>query len=483
MRDHVLFFINGQRHQVHSNDALRSLSDYLRRHQRLTGTKIVCEEGDCGSCSVLMARLSAKEQPSYKSIDSCIAFLFQLDGCHLVTVEGLGRPNALNPVQQAMVDCHGSQCGFCTPGFVVAMSGVLEAQLAGESGHCEPDWRTELSGNLCRCTGYAPILSACEAVEQANYRSVDQQYPSQGLWEQYVSHDDEELALTAQADDGLKRVYSPTTLRRALELRTEFPQSRLIAGGTDMGVLINKRGVSPDVMIDLGRVKELQQIKITNDVLAFGSGVTWTDMLPSLESKLSRFAEIVSIFGSPQVRNMGTIGGNIANASPIADSLPLLHVLECELVLSSLRGARTVNINQFYTGYKQLAMESDELISEVRIPLPNQDEKIELVKVSRRRDMDISTFTAAIRIHVDQTSKLIDRASIAFGAVGPTVMRLKTVEEFLVGKPMTIDNMQTAGELAASQITPISDVRGSSDYRLQLARNVFLKFYFQATNV
>jgi xanthine dehydrogenase small subunit len=198
-------------------------------------------------------------------------------------------------------------------------------------------------------------------------------------------------------------------------------------------------------------------------------------MLPYCRSHFPAFREIVEVFGSPQIRNMGTVGGNIANASPIADSLPLYHVLECEIELASVRGRRWVNINQFYQGYKKMDLKADELITRLRMPLIGSQESLRLYKISRRRDMDISTFTAALRLTLDEGT--IRSAAIAMGAVGPTVLRLRKTETFLTNQPFTIETMNMAGKLAADEITPISDVRGSADYRLQLARNIFLKFH------
>ena len=493
MRDYLLIYINGQRHEVVGTDAFRSLSDFLRTRLRLTGTKIVCEEGDCGSCTVLIGRVQNGEI-RYFMADSCIAFLFQLDATHIVTVEGLSRGDGLTPVQQAMVDCHGSQCGFCTPGFVVAMTGLLESTSPsdtplgltakapeGDFRERNPGaWRTGLTGNLCRCTGYVPILEAGRSVDLSAHQPLNDLYPPAPLLADFATVGDHDVQLAVEQNNTTHRLFAPRTIGRVVRLRASHQGARLVAGATDVGVQINKGLTAPEVLIDLNRVTELEGIQVTGDHLLAGARATWSDLEKVCSQHFPEFAEIISIFGSPQIRNMGTIGGNIANASPIADSLPLLHVMEAELELVGNNGSRQVNINRFYQAYKQFDLQPDEIIARVRIPLPAPDEHLRLYKVSRRRDLDTATFTGAIRIQL--LSNRIATASIALGAVGPTVLRLPKTEQFLVEQPFTVDTMQAAGELAAREVTPISDVRGTAEYRCQLTRNVLLKFYHQVAD-
>ncbi len=472
MRDYLLLFINGQTHKVSGSDAWLSLGVFLRQRLRLTGTKIVCEEGDCGSCSVLIADLD-QANPTYYPIDSCIAFVFQLDGTHIITVEGLSDSENLTSVQQAMIDCHGSQCGFCTPGFVMAMTGVMERRcVVGASASDQAyDWPLELSGNLCRCTGYQPILEACHQAGSEDYQQLEGRYPMQAIQTRYASHEGESIGIT----HGKRQLFVPRSLPEALQLKRDFPAARWVAGATDVGVQSNKRHASPDLAIVLRRIRKLKTIENSEAALTIGSAVSWTEMLPFCDEHFPPFTKIVNLFGSPQIRNMGTIGGNIANASPIADSLPLLHVLECELELVSTEGSRWVNINRFYTDYKQYDLKPNELIARVKLPKQSSRDVLRLYKVSRRRDMDISTFTAAIRMQI--LSGVVHSASLALGAVGPTVLRLPRTEAYLTGKAFSLDTMAAAGEIVVDEITPISDVRGSADYRYQLAKNILLKFY------
>jgi xanthine dehydrogenase small subunit len=474
MRDHLLLFINGQRHDVRGRDAFLSLSDYLRLRCGLVGTKIVCSEGDCGACTTLIGRRdSIRGQLNYKPVDSCIQFLFQLDGTHVVTVEGLRRDGTLNQVQQAMVDCHGSQCGFCTPGFVMAMTGILEETESVD----EAELRTGLTGNLCRCTGYTPILEAGMKCNDAQHQRLGHLYPAEPMLAEFDRVASDLLQLETTSFGERQIASCPATLDGALEFLTANPMATIVAGATDIGVRANKAHRLPPAILDLNRIVELDFVSVENGVLRCGARASWTSLLETFRQTAPEFARILQFFGAPQIRHVGTIAGNIANASPIADSLPFLFVMEATLVIASKSGRREVNVNDFYHGYKQLDLKPGELIVEVRIPLPADDELLRLYKVSRRRDLDISGFTAAVRMRLD--GDVIEQASIAFGAVGPTVLRAKQTERFLVGEPLTLETMQTAGDIAVSEVTPIDDVRGSADYRRQLTRNVLLKFYHQ----
>lgn len=478
VRDRVVFFLNGERTEATAGDATLSVSDYLRLRRGMTGTKIVCSEGDCGSCSVLVGRRDGRVL-RYQPIDSCIQFVFQLDGAHLVTVEGLGgeaSSQELSPVQQAMVDCHGSQCGFCTPGFVMAMTGLAETgptRVNGD-GFDEAAWREGLTGNLCRCTGYTQILEAAQrgAADQPPLADLYDEPPMLSAAEQLA---DEPFEIANAAP----RVYSPTALSDALHFHAEAPDARVVAGATDIGVQRNKGRADPPAFLDLSRVSELRRVQREGETLTVGAGVSWTTLLERFRTELPEYAKVLSVFGSPQIRHAGTIGGNLINASPIADSIPLLYVVDAKLVLASHAGERAVAITDFYRDYKQFDLRPDELLTRIEFDLPAEGELLKLDKVSRRRDMDISTFTSAIRIALDGDT--IASAAVAMGAVGPTVLRLRETEASLVGRPFTLDTMREAGEVAVGEITPLTDVRGRADYRYQLARNMLLKFYTEQT--
>jgi xanthine dehydrogenase small subunit len=483
MLDFVLLYVNGRRHEVRGGDAFLSLSDYLRRAQGLTGTKIVCSEGDCGACTVLIGRpepVAGLSEPDhntnrlvYRPVDACIQFMFQLESTHVVTVEGLGCETAPSAVQQSMIDCHGSQCGFCTPGFVVAMTGLLEEPCDLDEGRL----RYGLTGNLCRCTGYTPIIEAGTKLDAGRHDRIEAKYPAAAMLSEFQQRSAQPIEVRDEANDRLHTAALPCDCREALEFLNENPDATIVAGATDVGVRINKSGTVPAKILDLNRVSELDGIEITNDELVLGARVSWTALERACRELVPEFHKIIAVFGAPQIRHVGTIGGNIANASPIADSLPFLYVMEAVLELRSAAGSREVNINDFYKGYKKLDLRPGELIARVRVPLPADDELLRLYKVSRRRDLDIASFTAAIRLRLD--GETISDAAVAFGAVGPTVIRARNTEDFLRGRPLDEDTMHRAGDVAAAEISPISDVRGAADYRYQLTRNILLKFLYE----
>lgn len=474
MLNHVLIWINGRRHEIRGCEAFLSLSDFLRRTLGLVGTKIVCSEGDCGACTVLVGRIAADgSRLVYYPVDSCIQFLFQLDGTHVVTVEGLGGERNPSPVQQAMIEHHGSQCGYCTPGFVVAMTGLLEEhdQLDDTAMRCG------LTGNLCRCTGYMPILEAGRLVDVSQHERIERRFPSDALIGEIERRRGESIEVTASWDGEEHRFISPPDLESALNALEVHSQATIVAGATDIGVRVNKSLAIPSIIIDLNRVEELATARIENGELVLGARTNWTTIGDICRDTVPEFHKIINVFGAPQIRHVGTIGGNIANASPIADSLPFLHVMEATLELCSTLGTREVNINDFYRGYKRFDLRPGELISRIRVPLPADDELLKLYKVSRRRDLDIASFTAAIRLRLDGGT--ISRAAIAFGAVGPTVIRARKTEAFLQGRELTEQTMREAGEIAVTEVTPISDVRGSAEYRYQLTRNILMKFWHE----
>ena len=495
MRDHLVLWVNGVRREVRGGDAFLTLSDWLRDRLGLVGTKIMCAEGDCGACTVLVAEPPVSGLPRWLPIDSCIRFLFQLDGCAVVTVEGLARDGDLAPVQQAMVECHGSQCGFCTPGFVMALAGGCHAKARGEG----LDWRKELSGNLCRCTGYVSIFEAAEQAEaDANWiaaRFSDSAWAAEG-----ATRRGEAVDVRGDLDGVPMRATCPVTLADALVARRE-PDARVVAGATDLGVLWNKGKVRPRHWLDLSRVTELRRIEVEEPrgavprltalgldepgaqaqpaTLVAGPLATWTDLLAVCRERCGEAVAVLEAFGGPQIRHVGTLGGNIVNGSPIADSLPLLFAMEATLDLAGPAGTRTMPIERFFKGYKQLDLAADEMLVRVRMPLPAADEVLRLVKVSRRRDLDISTFTSAIVVR--RAGERIESVRIAYGGVGPTVVRMRATEAFLSGKPFAEEAFRLAGDVAAGEIRPLTDVRGSTDYRLQLARSVLLKFFHEQT--
>ncbi len=474
MRDHLVFYVNGTRHTVRGSQAAVTLSDYLRGGitPRLPGTKVACAEGDCGACTVLVGKPSVDGSCfEYQTIDACIAFVYQLDRCHVITVEGLQHDTELSDVQSAMVDCHGSQCGYCTPGFVMALHGLVE-QRTRDDELTDDELRLGLSGNLCRCTGYAQILDAGHKLNPTTMARADSSFDTPALLADLTAIEAGPVHVNAGSTP---EIFLPSTLDELLARRAKRPSSTLVAGATDLGVQYNHGKISPtDILVTLG-VDELDQLQVENNELIIGAAVSWSRIEAFVHDRIPEYHQILTRFGSPQVRHAGTLIGNLANASPIADSIPFHYVAGSTLELASVNGRRDVAIEQFYLGYKQLDLRPDEVIVSVRTPLPTAHEHLKLYKISKRRDMDISTVTAAFWLELD--GNIIRSARIASGGVGPTVVRLPRAEGLLSGESLTVDVMRAAGRVAREEIVPISDVRGSANYRLQLVENLFVKCF------
>jgi xanthine dehydrogenase small subunit len=465
MRDHVRFHLNGRPQAVRGETAFETLAEYLRGRLDMSGTKIVCAEGDCGACTVLVGR-PAGDGLNYSPVDSCIQFVYQLDGTHVVTVEGLSQNGDLHPIQQAMVECHGSQCGYCTPGFVMALAGWA-------ASGCSTDQRLALTGNLCRCTGYLPILDAMNEIADTRRGSVGSCYETPELVADVKNLAREPLHVTCD-----RRIFAaPVTVEDAVAFKATHPAAVIIAGGTELGVLRNKRGNDPASILTLNRIPGLGDIERQGDRVVIGANVTWAQIERELIPNLPALDPIVRRFGSPQIRVVATLAGNVMNGSPIADALPLLMVMDAELELVGPRGKRLRSINGFYTGYKQMDMAVDELLTRVVLPLPAADARLRLYKVSRRNDLDIATFGAAVRIH--ETDGVIRRAAVAYSGVASTVLRLPRTEAALTGKSFRESTFRNAGRIARSEIAPLTDVRGGADFRSLLAENILVKYFFE----
>ncbi|MGP0065824.1 MAG: xanthine dehydrogenase molybdopterin binding subunit [Isosphaeraceae bacterium] len=474
MQPCVLIYLNGKRIAIAGETAFSTLVEYLREQRGLVGTKIGCAEGDCGACTVLVGVPEAGTI-RYRPSASCIRPLYQLDGTHIVTIEGLTPVGGQSPIQRAMIDYHGSQCGFCTPGFVVAMEGAFESGASAD----EDDLRTGLAGNLCRCTGYMPILDAglSVAADGAGRHPLSSLYPSREMYEELAARAGAPLRI----ETSQRVFFRPNRLEDAVAFRARHPDAVIVSGGTELGVQRNKRGLEPTIVLSLAGLGELAKIFRDVDVLSVGANVTWRQLQAFSRDTLPEIQALTLRFGSPQIRNVATLVGNIAHGSPVADSLCLLLIVGAQLELIGACGTRRVGIDGFYRGPKQTVLAADEFITRVLIPLPARDEIVKLYKISKRKEMDVSTFRAGIRIA--REGDRIGSAAIAYSGVGPTARRLPRTEAFLAGRPFSEATFREAGKRARAEVEPISDVRGSRDFRLQLAENVLLKFYQQAADL
>lgn len=467
-RDKIIFYLNHERVEISGGEAFDPLSTWLRERRGLTGTKVVCSEGDCGACTVLVGWLNNELKLEYRIIDSCIQFLFQLDCCHVITVEGLEYDGQLHPAQNAMLECFGSQCGFCTPGIVMALAHLAEEKRPIDASTV----REKLTGNLCRCTGYEAIVAAGTALNKMPSPQLLARFDCAAMETEFATLTRQSLKVTADRD---RIFFKPQNLAEALKLRAATPGLRIVAGATDLGVLHNKAKSELTQVMFIAHLHEIGSVKKTAAALEIGAVANWSDVLRVTEQSLPALADILKIFAAEQIRNAATVGGNIINASPIADSLPCLFVLGARLVLASTGVEREVDITQFYTGYKKFDLQPQELLTRIILPLPAENDVVRLYKVSKRRDLDISTATLGIRLRV--AAGKITEAHAAAGGVAATVVRLRSAEKYLVNQPFTAATLGEAGHIAAAEIQPLTDVRGSADYRKVLIRNLFNKFY------
>lgn len=441
------FQLNGRPIEARDVDPSTTLLAWLRQ-QGLTGTKEGCAEGECGACAVVIVRPGPNGKARYEPVNSCLLLLASAAGQELLTVEGV-KNGALHPAQEAMVRLGGSQCGYCTPGFVMSLFAEHYRQ-----GRQPGDFDVEaIAGNLCRCTGYRPIRDAGRALPM-----VDAGDPFAQRLEAPAPPPSD---LRYERDGA--RFFRPTTLADALSLRAAHPEAKLVSGGTDLVVEINQRHARFETILSLEAVAELNTIEEHDDALVLGAGVTLSELEQRLGAEVPLFGELFPLFSSRLIRNRATLGGNLATASPIGDSPPVLLALDAEVVLASAEGQRTVPLESFFTGYRQTSMRADELLVSVRIPKPYPS-LARFYKVSKRHHDDISTVAAAFAFDLDADG-LVTRARLAYGGVAATPARARAAEEAMIGKPLNPAALEAAKAALASAFTPMTDQRGSAEYR------------------
>jgi xanthine dehydrogenase small subunit len=463
-RDYSVFTINGQPHTVRGQQGFMMLADFLRYELRLCGTKIVCAEGDCGACTVLCYRSNQAKTPTFMPINSCIITMAQLDGCHIVTVEAIKQNGKLSPVQQAIVDHHGSQCGYCTPGFVMAMTAMFEKPKA----LTEQKVKNCLTGNLCRCTGYQPLINAALSIDSATLIPLSQQLTLPDL-----TH---ELMRETHIKSQQQEVFAPTRLDDAANYKQKNPHAGFLGGATDLGVSINKGKSTPQKYLSLHLIRELYDITEVDGRIIIGTRANLGDVRRFVKSRCPELASFIDVFASPQIKNMATAVGNIANASPIGDTIPFFLVTDGKVHAYSVVGGRQIDMNSFYKGYKITALKPEELITHVSFMVPKPQQKLKLEKVSQRRDLDISTVNAAFLFEMPDNNSAIQHAKLAFGGVDAVPKRMLETEQFLMGKTLSTQVINQACALIQKEISPLNDLRGSATFRRALADGLFRKY-------
>ncbi|HEY1935464.1 MAG TPA: xanthine dehydrogenase small subunit [Acetobacteraceae bacterium] len=457
----------------HSPRELRDLSptltvlEYLRTVEYLCGTKEGCAEGDCGACTVVLGEPDG-DAMRYRAVNACIVFIPALDGKQLLTVEHLrGADGALHPVQQAMVERHASQCGFCTPGFVMSLFALYRAGAPLDRVAVND----ALAGNLCRCTGYRPIvdaaLDACGAAPADDFAAHDTAAQLRAL------DTAEPLALR----HGEQRYFAPRTVDALADVLLRHPDAMLLAGGTDVGLLVTKQHRTLQTIVAVDAIPELARTTRDDTTLRIGAAATYEDALAELEPLYPDFGVLLRRLGSRQIRNRGTIGGNIGNASPIGDATPVLIALDATLVLRHGGERRSLALEDFFLGYRRTALAPGEFIERIDVPVPQPGWEFRCYKVAKRFDQDISAVCAAFRLHVvDGTVRDI---RIGFGGMAATPARARNTEQTLLGQRWTEASVRTAMDALDAEFTPLSDMRAGAAYRRTVARNLLYKCFLE----
>jgi len=438
----ISFLLNGEQIELAEVDATTTLLDWLRETKGLTGTKEGCNEGDCGACTVMV-----RDTHGAKALNACILFLPQLDGKAVRTIEGISGPGgALHPVQDAMITHHGAQCGFCTPGFVVSMA---VAHQAGDRNHNDA-----LAGNLCRCTGYAPIVRAAEVAAEAPVPE----------WMADTLPPPADFPHSALSETA----WSPTSTGELAGLFAAHPDATLVAGATDVGLWVTKNLKALDKVIFLGRCSDLQHITEDDTQIRIGAGVTMDRLYSFMRDKHPAYAELIRRYGSAQVRAAATIGGNIANGSPIGDNPPPLIALGASVQLRYRKYRRQVPVEAFFLEYGKQDRRPGEFVEAITIP--KQPDRLRAYKLSKRFDQDISAVCGAFNITVEDGD--VSAARIAFGGMAGVPKRAAAVERAIIGKPWRDQTLIDAWSAWEEDFQPLSDMRASADYRITAACNM-----------
>ena len=465
----IRFVLDGTVRALADVDPNTTVLDYLREGERRTGTKEGCAEGDCGACTVALGELSGRGI-RYRAVNACLMLVPVLDGKALVTVESLkAADGAAHPVQRAMVAAHASQCGFCTPGIVMSLfafgkSGAAPTRAALDDA---------LAGNLCRCTGYRSILDAAAAIDRAPDDFDESEKKTVRLLKSlrraetfsYVSHG--------------KRFLAPATLDDLARLVRRHPDASLLAGGTDAGLWVTKEHRDLETVIYTGRVRELATLRRARGRLEVGAAVTYSDMMTAVAHEYPAFGELIRRLGSAQIRNLGTIAGNLATASPIGDTLPALIALDATVVLRKGAAVREVPLDRFFLGYRRTALRRGEFIERLHIPRTTPARRFAAYKVSKRFDQDISTVCAAFSLRLD--GDRVRGIRIAYGGMAATPMRAAACERALLGRAWNAATIEDATQALGADFRPISDMRGSGAYRMLVARNLVRRFWMETT--
>jgi len=469
VRDYIQFLLNGENITERHLDPTMTVLQYLRERRMQIGAKEGCAEGDCGACTVVLNELIGGKIRT-RSVNTCILFMGTLDGKEICTIESLGTPDAPHEIQQLVAEKHGSQCGFCTPGIVMS----LAALQAGGTPKTRESIDEALAGNLCRCTGYGPIIDAAMALKAVEEPKAGPNTNADKLAK--LRHNDM-VKLNTKIYGEEKQLYIPKTLEQLADLTAEHPDATLLAGGTDIGLWVTKQHKTLNNIIYVGSVDALNTTQQTEDALHIGAGVKYADAIGQLGNLFPEMETVMRRIGGAQIRNLGTIGGNIANGSPIGDMPPLLIAAGAQLVLQSSSGERIIPLENYFIDYGKQDLRKGEFVKSIVVPKPGTDGHYFAYKISKRFESDISAVCMAMSF--DLKNDICTNVRIAYGGMAAIPKRAPSAEKMLEGKDWSEANIRKAMTALASGFTPIDDMRASKGYRMQVAQNLILKAWLE----
>ena len=480
MQQTISFVLDGKIQTLTFNENFgptTTVLNFLRKSAEHKGVKEGCAEGDCGACTVVIGELNSLDKITYKAMDSCLVFLPMIHGKQLITVENLkqqkGTTELLHPVQQEMVNCNGSQCGYCTPGIIMSMFALYK----NENKPAKESIDDALTGNLCRCTGYKPIVEAAAkaCIHNGEDHFVQNEKQIINLLTQI-----KELSDSIAIKTETQKYYQPKTKTEAFEMRNKMQDSVLVSGATDVGLRVTKRHEVLKEIIDLSNIEELKKCSITDYVVKFGAGMNLEEVRKISKNELPALYETLAVFGSRQIRTLATFGGNLGSGSPIGDTLPTLMAYDAEIKLQSTDGDRIISMNKFILGYRQTERRPNEIITSVIINKPAANTIVKFYKVSKRKDLDISTVSAGFSVTLDKNK--VSGITLAYGGMAATTKRATEAEVFLMGNEWTRENIERAMPMIEKAFTPISDARSGAEFRSIAAKNLLMKFWNETSN-
>lgn len=481
MQDSISFVLDNKIQTLHFNETFgptTTVLNFLRKSAEHKGVKEGCAEGDCGACTVVIGELNADNKITYKAMDSCLVFLPMIHGKQLVTVENLkhkkGKEEILHPVQQEMVDCNGSQCGYCTPGIIMSMFSLYK----NENKPSQESIEDALTGNLCRCTGYKPII---EAAAKACVHDGKDHFDENEMQVVELLKQIKSKSKSIEINTLVQKYFQPKTKVEAFDLRNKMQSSVMISGATDVALRVTKRNEVLGEIIDLSNIEELKKCTVTDYVVKFGAGMSLEEVKKIAKTELPALHETLAVFGSRQIRTLATFGGNLGSGSPIGDTLPTLMAYDAELKLQSKDGDRIVKMNKFLLGYRQTERKPNEIITSVIINKPAINTQVKFYKVSKRKDLDISTVSAAFSVTLEKNK--VTAITLAFGGMAATTKCATEAEAFLMGNEWNRTNIEQAMEMIGNAFTPLNDARSGAEFRTTVAKNLLMKFWNDTKNI